>query len=90
MSHVALHTGYLTASKGQQMLGRMTQVKDLQVSKMKEELQAKLQEMASLSDHIGKQERELEMLHQKGKSTVNDQCCNNYIHRCGSRLVYIF
>ena len=51
---------------------RTSQVKDQQVSKMKEELQAKLQEMTSLSDHIDQQQRELEMLHQKGKSIVND------------------
>ena len=49
------------------MLERMAQVKDQQVSKLKEELQAKLQEMTSLSDQIEQQERD-----QKGKSIVND------------------
>ena len=72
MSPIALPTGYPTASKGQQLLGRMLLVKDQQVSKMKEELQAKLQEMTSLSDHIDQQQRELGMVHQKGKSIVND------------------
>ena len=44
---ISLHTGYLTASKekGLQLLERMSFVKDKLVSKMKKELQAKLQEM---------------------------------------------
>ena len=51
---------------------RTSQIKDQQVSKMKEELQAKLQEMTSLSDQFEQQQRELEMVNQKGKSIVND------------------
>ena len=81
MCPLALHTGYLTASKekGQQLLERLSQVKDqLQVSKMKEELQAKLQEMTSLSDQFDQQQRELEMVHQKGKSIVNDADSDDY------------
>ena len=78
MSHIALCTGSLTASKGQQLLGHMSLVKDQQVSKMKEELRAKLQEMTSLSDHIDQQQRELEMMHQKGKSIVNDADSDDY------------
>ena len=78
--YIPLRTGYLTASKkkGQQLLKRMSLVKDYQVSKMKEELEAKLQEMTSLSDHIDQQQRELEMLHQKGKSIVNDADSDDY------------
>ena len=50
MCPIALHTGYLTASKekGQKLLERMSQVKVRQVSRMKEELQAKLQAMTEL------------------------------------------
>ena len=74
MSHITLNAGYLTASKekGQQLLRRMSLVMDQQVSKMKEELEAKLHEMTSLSDHIDQQQKELETVHQKGKSIVND------------------
>ena len=80
MSPITLRTGYLTASKekGLQLLGRMLLVKDQQVSKMKEKLQAKLQEMTSLSDHIDQQQRELEMVHQKGKFIVNDADSDDY------------
>ena len=45
---------------------------------MKEELQAKLQEMTSLSDQFDQQQRELEMLHQKGKYIVNDADSDDY------------
>ena len=59
-------------------MGRMSLVKVQQVSKMKEELQAKLKEMTSLSDHIDQQERELQMLHQKGRSIVSDADSDDY------------
>ena len=56
---------------------RTSQVKDQQVSIMKEELHAKLQEMTSLSDQFEQQQRELEMLHQKGKSIMNGADSND-------------
>ena len=45
---------------------------------MKEELQAKLQQMFSLSDQFQQQQRELQTVHQKGKSIVNDADSDDY------------
>ena len=85
MSHIVLHTGYLTVSKekGQQLFKRMSQVKVQQISKMKEELQAiKLEEMTELevtkrtsqtkSQKILKLEEELQAK-QKGLAFLTDQ-----------------
>ena len=57
---------------------RTFQIKDQQVSTMKKELQAKLQEMTSLSDQFEYQQRELEMVYQMGKSIVIDADSDDY------------
>ena len=64
--------------KEQQLLKRMSQVRDQQVSEMKDKFQAKLHKMTSLSDQFEQQQKELEMLHQKGKSIVNDADSDDY------------
>ena len=57
---------------------RTSKIKDQQVTKMKEELSAKLQEITSLSYQFEQQQRELEMVHQKGKSIVDDADSDDY------------
>ena len=48
-------------------LKRVSRAKDQQILVLEEELQAKKMKMASLSDQFGQQQRELDMIQQKGK-----------------------
>ena len=56
-----------------------SQVKDRQILKLKEELQAEQKNSASLMEQFEQQQRELEMLEQKGKARVNFVQSDNYI-----------
>ena len=57
-----------------------SQVKDQQVLKLKEELLAEQKKIISLTDQFEQQQKELEMVQQKGEDKVKVADIDDYFH----------